>query len=71
MNRILVLEGYTNPFGGPAPRTRSKHLGGSKMARRKSSVKRQQSKMKSCAASWRRAGKHGSYRAHMKRCLSK
>lgn len=72
MNRILVLEGYRNPFGGPAPRTNLKHLGGSSMSRRRRSyrgMKAQQSKMKSCAAEWRRSGKRGSYMAHMKRCL--
>lgn len=33
--------------------------------------RRQQSKMKSCAVAWKRSGKRGSYRAHMKRCLKK
>lgn len=77
MNRILVLEGYRNPFGGPAPRTNQKHLGGNMAHRRRSSkrrsykgIKAQQSKMKSCAAEWR-SGKTSarSYMAHMRQCL--
>lgn len=40
-----------------------------KRRRQSSKVKHMQSKMKSCAAQWRRSSKKGSYRAHMKRCL--
>ncbi len=60
MNRILVLEGYTNPFGETHRSKPQYHsLGGTTM--------KQQSKMKACAKSW----KTGSYRAHMKKCLKK
>jgi hypothetical protein len=60
MNRILVLEGYTNPFGDSHRRSKQQSpTGGNTM--------KQQSKMKMCAKSW----KSGSYRAHMKKCLRK
>ena len=65
VNRILVLEGYTNPFGD-SRRGRTQHsLGGSP------TMKKQQSKMKKCAMQYRRSGKARSYRAFMKSCLKK
>ena len=65
MNRILVLEGYTNPFGDShRSHTQRYSPGGSNM-------RKQQSKMKKCAMQYRRSGKRGSYVAHMKRCLKK
>ena len=65
MTRIIVLEGYTNPFGGYSRRgNQQHHLGGSTM-------KKQQSKMKKCAVAFKRGGKRGSYRAFMRRCLKK
>jgi len=63
MNRVVIQEGYSLPFAGTRRRRhhrRRHHMHGA--------MKRQQSKMKSCAAKWN--GK-GSYRAHMKRCLKK
>lgn len=73
MNRILVLEGYRNPFGDSHRRINTQSLGGTTMRRRRStrSVKKQQSKMKSCAASWKRSSKRGSYRVFMRSCLKK
>lgn len=62
-NRVVIQEGYAAPvFDGYRKKRRS--------SRRKSSggAKRQQNKMKSCAKQWKGSG---SYRAHMKRCLSK
>lgn len=57
-NRVVIQEGYAAPvFDGYKRKRRSS--GG---------AKRQQNKMKSCAKQWKGSG---SYRAHMKRCLSK
>ena len=71
MNRILVLEGYTNPFGD-SRRGRTQHsLGENTMRRRRSYRGMQQSKMKSCAAEYRQAGKPGKYISFMKKCLKK
>lgn len=65
MTRIIVLEGYTNPFGGYSRRgNQQHHLGGSTM-------RKQQSKMKKCAVAFRRSRKAGSYRAFMRKCLKK
>lgn len=58
MNRILILEGYVNPFGGSRrTSTRSKPM------------KRMQSMMKKCALKWKRSGKRGKYTAFMRKCL--
>ena len=69
MNRILVLEGYTNPFGDS--RRKSQHLGGTMRRRHSYRGVSQTSKMKSCAAEYRRAGKPGKYISYMKKCLKK
>lgn len=63
MNRVVIQEGYTLPFAGLKKR-RAKKSGG---------LKRQQSKMKSCAKQWKRvrAGKSVSYVRFMKSCLKK
>jgi hypothetical protein len=59
-NRVVIQEGYAAPvFDGIRRRRSSKRRGGPKA---------QQNKMKSCAKKWKGSG---SYRAHMKRCLSK
>jgi hypothetical protein len=68
VNRILVLEGYTNPFGDS--RRKQHHLGGT-MRRRRSLRGMQQSKFKACVAEWKASGKRGKYTAHMSRCLKK
>ena len=70
MNRILVLEGYTNPFGDS--RRKSQQLGGT-MRRRRSyrGIKQMQSKMKSCAAEWRASSKSGKYTRFMAACLKR
>jgi len=70
VNRILVLDGYTNPFGD-SRRKSQHHLGGNTMKRRRSYRGMQQSKMKSCAAEYRKAGKPGKYISFMKKCLKK
>lgn len=61
-NRVVIQEGYTLPFSSfdGYKRRRRSHR------RMSGGMKRQQSKMKSCAKKW--SGK-GSYRAHMKKCL--
>lgn len=58
MNRIAILEGYTMP----KHRRKKSHKGG---------VKKQQSKMKTCAGAWKRSGKRGKYTSFMKACLRK
>lgn len=63
MNRVVFQEGYTLPFDAYKRKRRSSRS----MPR---AVKAQQSKMKGCARKWRSSGT-GSYRAFMKRCLSK
>lgn len=65
-NRITIQEGYEMPFDafGAAKRRRRR-----RSRRMSGALKRQQGKMKSCAAKWRRSGKRGSYRAFMKKCL--
>ena len=64
MNRITIQKGYDLPFSGfgAAPKRRS--------SRKSAAFTRQQGKMKACARDWKRHGR-GSYKAHMKRCLSK
>lgn len=70
MNRILVLEGYTNPFGD-SRRKSQHHLGGTMRRRRSYRGVSQTSKMKSCAAEWRKSGKSGKYISFMRSCLKK
>lgn len=67
MNRILVLEGYTNPFGDS--HRKSQHLGGT-MRRRRSYRGTQQSKFSTCVAEWK-SGDHraSKYQSHMSKCL--
>lgn len=61
MNRVVIQEGYVLPFAGHKRRKAPKSAG----------AKRQQSKMRSCAKSWKRSGKRGKYTSFMKSCLKK
>lgn len=67
MNRVVIQSGYSLPsaFAGASKRKRSDGRGKS------AGAKRQQSKMKKCAASWKRSSKRGKYTSFMKSCLRK
>jgi len=66
-NRVVIQEGYSMPFAGHR-RKRRHHRRGRRFS---GAMKRQQNKMKSCAAKWRRSGKRGKYTSFMKSCLNK
>lgn len=66
VTRILVLKGYTNPFGEARTKPRGKT-----MRKQSAKVKAQQSKMKSCARQWKAAGKPGKWSSYAGKCLKK
>lgn len=72
VTRILVLKGYTNPFGVPRTKPRGK-----KMKRRSSKRKmsygmtRMANKMQSCVREWKAKGKPGKLSTFNRTCLKK
>ena len=73
LTRILVLKGYTNPFGdSPKPKKRGKTMKRRSSKRKMSyGMTRQASKMQSCAREYKAEGKPGKYTSFMKKCLKK
>lgn len=68
-NRVVVQEGYEIPFAGFDGYRRRRRK--SRRRSRRGGRSRQASVMRTCAKRWRSSGRKGSYRAFMKRCLSR
>lgn len=68
-NRITIQDGYEMPFDAFGRAKKSRKRRGSKR-RMPAAVKKQQSKMRACAAKWRKSGT-GKYQNFMSKCLSK
>lgn len=72
VTRILVLKGYTNPFGEARTKPRGKQMK-RRSSKRKMSYgsKRPANKMQSCAIEWKEAGKPGTWLSYAGQCLKK
>ena len=72
VTRILVLKGYTNPFGEARTKPRGKQMK-KRSSKRKMSygMTRMANKMQSCVREWKSKGKPGKLSTFNKTCLKK
>lgn len=73
VTRILVLKGYTNPFGdSPKPKKRGKAMKRRSSKRKMSyGMTRMANKMQSCVREWKAKGKPGKLSTFNRTCLKK
>jgi len=72
VTRILVLKGYTNPFGEARTKPRGKQMKRRSSKRKMSyGMTRMANKMQSCVREWKAKGKPGKLSTFNKTCLKK
>lgn len=72
VTRILVLKGYTNPFGEARTKPRGKQMKRRSSKRKMSyGMTRMANKMQSCVREWKAKGKPGKLSTFNRTCLKK